>query len=271
MQHIQRWVTALLLAPLVIWILVKGSTLLLAALICVVTFFSVQEYLRIIFGNDTGPISKTIKAISYICSLALVASASLGSWGLMFLILAMDLMALSIFVLTRFASNRAIFDIIAKQVLGMVYIPVPLSLLVFIKDLDGGTLWVLWLLIVIFANDTGALYTGTFLGKKPLSPTISPKKTVEGACGGVFAGMLAGFIFCFLFFGDLALALLTVPGAFILTLVGQVGDLFESAMKRASRIKDSGSILPGHGGMLDRIDGLLLAIPALYVYLVYIL
>ena len=83
--------------------------------------------------------------------------------------------------------------------------------------------------------------------------------------------MIFGFVSCFLFFDSFHLALLTIPCSFLLAMAGQVGDLFESALKRASHIKDSGRILPGHGGMLDRIDGLLLAIPVLYVYLVFVI
>mgnify|MGYP002725767015 CR=1 FL=1 len=271
MQHIKRWLTAIILAPLVLWILIKGNTLLVAAMISVVAIFAMREYLRIIFGNDEDPISNTIKIISYTVSMTLIISACLGSWEILFLIIAMDLMALSIFVLARFKSHPDIFDTISKQVLGVVYIPVPLALLVFIKALEGGTFWIIWLLIIVFANDTGAFYSGTFLGKKKLSPNISPNKTIEGSIGGAATSMVVGFIFCYIFFRDLSLACIVIPGAFMLAVAGQIGDLFESAMKRASRIKDSGTILPGHGGMLDRIDGLLLSIPVLYVYLVFIL
>ncbi|MFH2058281.1 MAG: phosphatidate cytidylyltransferase [Pseudomonadota bacterium] len=271
MQHIKRWITALVLAPIVIWIIVKGNMTIVAVLIAGVAVFSVREYLRIIIGTENGPISNTIKAISYMVSIALIAAACIGSWEVLFLILVLNLMVLSIFVLSRFAGNHAVFDIIAKQVLGIVYIPVSLSLLIFIKALEGGTLWVIWLLIVIFANDTGAFYTGFFWGRKKLSPSISPNKTIEGSIGGAAVSMLAGFIFCQLFFGNISLSLMAIPGALMLAIAGQIGDLFESAMKRASKIKDSGRILPGHGGMLDRIDGLLLATPVLYVYLVFIL
>jgi phosphatidate cytidylyltransferase len=271
MQHIKRWITALILAPILLWILIRGNTLLLAVLVSIVAVFAVREYLRIIFKNDNEPVSNTIKIISYTVSMALVISACLKSWQIMFLILAVNLMVLSVFVLSRFAQNHGIFDIIAKQVLGIVYIPVSLSLLIFIKELNGGTLWIIWLLIVIFANDTGAFYFGTFFGKRPFSPNISPNKTIEGSLGGIAASMVAGFIFCQIFFNDLSLSFLTIPGSFMLAVAGQIGDLFESAMKRSSGIKDSGRILPGHGGMLDRIDGLLLAVPVLYVYLVFIL
>ncbi len=242
-----------------------------AVLVSVVAIFAMREYLRIIFKNDEIPISNTIKIISYIVSMTLIISACLGSWEVLFLIIAMNLLALSIFVLSRFAGNHAVFDIISKQVLGVVYIPVPLSLLIFIRELDEGTFWIIWLLIGIFANDTGAFYTGTFFGKRAFFPNISPNKTIEGSLGGVTTAMVVGFIFCQIFFNDLSLSFLIIPASFMLAVAGQIGDLFESALKRSSNIKDSGRILPGHGGMLDRIDGLLLAIPVLYVYRVFVL
>jgi phosphatidate cytidylyltransferase len=271
MQHLKRWLTAIILAPLVLWILIKGSTLLLAVLVSTVAIAALREYLRIIFEPDDAPVSQTLKIISYTISMALIIGACLGSWQVLFLVLALNLLILSVFVLSRFPSDPRVFDIIARQVLGIVYIPVSLSLLVFLKEMDGGTFWILWLLIVIFANDTGAFYTGTFFGKHKLAPNISPNKTIEGSMGGIATGMVFGFIFSLIFFDSLSLALLTIPCSFMLAVAGQIGDLFESAMKRASKIKDSGRILPGHGGMLDRIDGLLPAIPVLYVYLVFVI
>ncbi len=270
MQHLKRWLTALVLAPVIIWVLVQGNIALLAVLLGIVAVSATREYLRIIFGNDNGPVSSTIKIISYSATILMIIGACLGSWEILFLIFTVNLMALSVFVLFRFSSNPNIFDKIAKQVLGVVYIPVPLSLLIFIRALDGGVFWVIWLLLVIFAGDTGAFYSGRKYGKHPLAPTISPKKTIEGAVGGTLFSMVIGFVFCLIFFQDLALALMMLPCALIMAVAGQIGDLFESAMKRASRIKDSGRILPGHGGMLDRIDGVLLAIPVLYIFLVYI-
>lgn len=271
MQHVKRWITALILAPLVIWVLARGNVMVLAALVCVVAIAALREYLTVIFGNKDGPISNTIKVISFVIAITLVMGATLGAWQVMFLILSLNLAALAVFVLFRFAVQPRVFDIISKQVLGIVYIPVPLSLLIFIREREGGALWIIWLLIVIFANDTGAFYTGTYKGRHKLAPNISPNKTVEGAVGGILTAVAAGFVFCLVFFRDPALALLILPCSLVMALAGQAGDLFESAMKRVTSIKDSGRILPGHGGMLDRIDGLLMAVPVLYVYLVFVL
>lgn len=270
MQHINRWITALILIPILLWVLLKGSTLLLAAVVSIVAIFAMGEYLKIIFQNDNNPVSNTIKIISYAASITLIVSTCLGSWEIEFLILSLNLMALSIFVLFKFADNQEVFQLIAKQVLGIVYIPISLSLLIFMKELDQGNFWIIWLLIVIFSNDTGAFYGGKFFGKNALSPNISPNKTIEGSIGGIITSLIVGFIFSVIFFKDFSLSFLMIPASFMLAIAGQIGDLFESAMKRASNIKDSGSILPGHGGMLDRIDGLLLAIPVVYIYLVFI-
>ncbi|MCP4721432.1 MAG: phosphatidate cytidylyltransferase [Desulfobacteraceae bacterium] len=271
MQHLKRWLTAIILGPLVLWIIIKGSTLLLAALVSIVAIAALREYLRIVSGHDERPVSNTLKTISYIISMALVIGACLGSWQVLFLVLALNLLILSVFVLSEFPTDPHIFDTISKQALGIVYIPVALSLLIFLKELEGGTFWIIWMLIVIFANDTGAFYTGTFFGKHKLAPNISPNKTIEGSMGGIVTSMIFGFIFSLIFFDSLSLAFLTIPCSFLMAVAGQIGDLFESAMKRASHIKDSGRILPGHGGMLDRIDGLLLAVPVLYVYLVFVI
>ena len=270
MQHIYRWITALILIPILLWVLLKGSTLLLAAVVSIVAIFAMGEYLKIIFQNDDNSVSNTIKIISYAVSISLIVGACSGSWEIEFLILSLNLMALSIFVLFKFADNQEVFQLIAKQVLGIVYIPISLSLLIFMKELDQGNFWIIWLLITVFSNDTGAFYGGKFFGKNALSPNISPNKTIEGSIGGIITSLILGFIFSVIFFKDFSLSFLMIPASLMLAIAGQIGDLFESAMKRASNIKDSGSILPGHGGMLDRIDGLLLAIPVLYVYLVFI-
>lgn len=271
MQHFKRWLTALILIPFLLWVIIKGSTLLLSVLVSGVAIFAIFEYLDIICANDTGPVSQTNRVISYAACIALVMGACLGSWPILFFILALDMMALCVFVLARFSTLPHIFDLVARQVLGVVYIPLSLALLVFIRSMEDGALWLIWLLIVCFANDTGALYVGTFKGEHKLAPQISPNKTIEGAVGGLVSSVMAGLIFNLIFFRDLPLALTGIPCALCVALTGQVGDLFESAMKRVGHIKDSGKILPGHGGMLDRIDGLLLAIPVFYFFAVFIL
>jgi phosphatidate cytidylyltransferase len=267
MQHAQRWITSIVLGPLIIWILIKGTPMFLAALVSAVAVFAIREFLRIVFRPSDKGVPPAITAVSFFSSIFLVTAAAFSAWPLMILAMAVNLIVLSVFALARFDSDARVFETIARQTLGVIYIPLSLSLLLFLRNMENGALWVFWLLIVCFMNDTGAYYTGTYFGKRKLAPRISPKKTMEGSAGGIAASMTAGVVFSLIFFGSPSLALLTLPCSFLIAVAGQVGDLFESALKRASSVKDSGRILPGHGGMLDRIDGLLFAIPVLYGYL----
>ena len=130
----------------------------------------------------------------------------------------------------------------------------------------AGRHWILILLAVLWAGDTAALLVGRSFGRTPFAPRISPKKTNEGAVGGLLAGVAAALLVQRFAFPDLprvhVLAVSLLLGAF-----GQLGDLAESMLKRAAQIKDSSHLIPGHGGVLDRIDSLLFAFPVLYLYL----
>ena len=130
----------------------------------------------------------------------------------------------------------------------------------------AGNVWIFFLLAVVFASDTGAFYFGRFFGKHRLHPAVSPGKTWEGAVGGLLCALIPVYVFqAFFHAGKVTVFFL----ALALAVVGQVGDLSESLLKRACGVKDSGGILPGHGGILDRIDGLIFAIPVLYAYLAW--
>jgi phosphatidate cytidylyltransferase len=147
----------------------------------------------------------------------------------------------------------------------VVYIPLSLSTLVLMRAGPDGVTWIFFILFVVFLGDVGAYYVGTYKGKHRLNPSISPGKTIEGALGGLGANLVVGLVFKAVFLPGLpflwtAVLVLTMGAA------GQAGDLFESEMKRAAGIKDSGNILPGHGGLLDRIDALLFAAPVAYVW-----
>jgi phosphatidate cytidylyltransferase len=267
MQHAQRWITSIVLAPLILWILIKGTPLILAALVSVVAIFAIREYLGIVFSHKGGTVPRAITGISFLTCILLTAGAAADSWPALVLAMVLNLILLSVFVLSRFTASIDVFTVISRQMLGVVYIPLSLALLLFVRNMENGILWVIWLLLVCFLNDTGAFYTGTYFGKHKLAPRISPKKTLEGSAGGIGVAMIAGFVFSLIFFASPDLALRTLPCAFLIAVAGQLGDLFESALKRAASVKDSGRILPGHGGMLDRIDGLLFAVPVLYGYL----
>jgi len=151
-----------------------------------------------------------------------------------------------------------------------MYIPLLMSHFILIRQTSSGVLWIFFILVLAFSGDIAAYYVGRRMGKKKLLPGVSPGKTVEGTIGLV-AGSIAG---CLLF-RQLFFPLLSVPHAVILGLVGsiigQLGDLSESALKRSAGVKDSGVILPGHGGILDRLDCLMFITPFVYYYQVFII
>ncbi|HET7694878.1 MAG TPA: phosphatidate cytidylyltransferase [Vicinamibacterales bacterium] len=169
----------------------------------------------------------------------------------------------------------------AAMIFGAVYLGLPLGALAwtrggngvmatpdFIVDLPDGRLRVLLLMAVIVVSDSAQYYTGRAFGRRPLAPAISPKKTVEGAIGGVVFGTFAMALG-----GQYVFAsptwILALLGAAI-SLLGIVGDLFESLLKRSAGIKDSSHLIPGHGGVLDRIDSWLFAAPVYYVFVRFV-
>lgn len=148
-----------------------------------------------------------------------------------------------------------------------VYIALCLAHMVLIRHLPQGAFWLTMLVGIVAGSDTGAYYAGRAFGKRKIFPLISPKKTVAGVVGGMFAGIAVAEGINLLFPQTIAPVPLAVAAG-LLIVVGIAGDLTESLIKRSVGVKDSGTILFGHGGILDRIDSLLLTAPILY-YLVY--
>jgi phosphatidate cytidylyltransferase len=139
-----------------------------------------------------------------------------------------------------------------------------------IRNGGNGVWWVYFLVCTVFSGDIGAYYIGTYFGRHKLCPVVSPNKTIEGSVGGLALTLGVGALFKY-FFMPLVPWGLSILFFLSIGIAGQVGDLFESALKRAGNIKDSGVLLPGHGGLLDRIDALLFAAPVTYFFKEYFL
>ena len=172
--------------------------------------------------------------------------------------------------------DRAPFDALGSTFLGLLYPVYAFTFVVHLRATRGpglGDVEAFWLVLSVFlmiwATDILAYYTGRSIGKHPLAPTISPKKTWEGAIGGAVGALLAAVALKVTVLGFLAWPHVVVM-ALVCGIVSQLGDLTESKMKRSADIKDSGKLLPGHGGVLDRFDALLFAAPLVYLYLLYV-
>ena len=156
----------------------------------------------------------------------------------------------------------------SAALLPVVYIGLPLGALAAVH-VSGGREAVLLLMVVIVVSDAAQYYTGRAFGRRPLSPSISPKKTLEGAIGGLVFGTAALVAGGRIVFPATSVAILGLVGATVSAL-GIVGDLFESLLKRSAGVKDSSGLIPGHGGVLDRIDSWLFAAPVYYVFVRYL-
>jgi phosphatidate cytidylyltransferase len=153
----------------------------------------------------------------------------------------------------------------AVLVTGVLYIGLTLSCLLLTRALPEGEFLVFFVVLVTWAGDTGAYISGKTMGRHPLAPVISPKKTVEGLIGGVVLALVVAALSRLWFLPAVSLLDAVVLAA-LLTLAGLLGDLAESAIKRSVNQKDSGRLIPGHGGMLDRLDSLLFTAPCFYYY-----
>ncbi|PIE59751.1 MAG: hypothetical protein CSA32_02240 [Desulfobulbus propionicus] len=170
--------------------------------------------------------------------------------------------------LKQFNALPNVLNYITATCFGALYISVCLAYLALIQTQKYGSFWLLVLLALTAGSDTGAYYIGRKFGNKKLLPRVSPKKTIAGGIGGLCTGTLAAVaVSLFLPIPEHLVRLL--PAAFLLIIMGVVGDLAESVIKRSCNSKDSGTILGGHGGLLDRIDSLLLAGPTLYYLLAW--
>jgi phosphatidate cytidylyltransferase len=171
---------------------------------------------------------------------------------------------ISVPLLSRVSLEQNLRDS-AVTLFGILYLGLTLCTLSMTRLLPQGEWLIFFLLLVTWASDTGAYYVGTLYGRHRLAPTISPKKTVEGLVGGFFCAIIVAYAARWWFLPELS-SLDCLILATLLTITGLWGDLTESAMKRSVGMKDSGGILPGHGGMLDRLDSLLFTAPVFYYY-----
>lgn len=172
-------------------------------------------------------------------------------------------------ITARLFSRRPVegaLEDIAVTAFGIVYVALLFAFQVAIHAGPAGKKWLLFLYLVIWASDTGAYYVGTAFGKRRLYEKISPKKSIEGLMGGTLASIVIAVLCKSWLVPALGWVEAALLGAF-LALVGTAGDLAESLIKRSAGVKDSGTVIPGHGGILDRMDSMLFAAPALFFYL----
>ena len=283
-----RVLSALVLLPVVIgtiWFLPPWGTLLLALIAAVLAFSEYCTMARALGVWVPGGIGgAAVVLVCYAMATGDLVSGQTSMRGdpvllpnMVPLVLISGLIAAGGVAVARGRPGPGVLADAAATLFAPLYIGLPLGALAWIRGhlgfADGVNEWdgrasVLLLLIVIVVSDSAQYYTGRAFGRRALSPTISPKKTVEGAIGGVLFGtaaMALGGHYVF----DSPLWLLAILGAAV-SLLGIVGDLFESLLKRSAGMKDSSNLIPGHGGVLDRIDSWLFAAPVYYIFVRFV-
>ena len=258
-----RIITGLILAVGWLLLLLVGTYPLFCLIITLAGGVGLYEFLRI-----SSPETEH-KYIAPVVILGIFPLVAASLWGGTAIISSLFLafFVLIIITLRAYPTLDNSLRFIARLWFGIFYVGFCSAHLVLLRSLNGGIYWLLVLTAVTVFSDTGAYYVGRIFGKTKLYPALSPGKTRAGAVGGIISGMLGGLIIAVFFFekvNPVTAALL----CFVLSAVGIIGDLAESLIKRVSGVKDSGQILPGHGGLLDRCDSLLLTAPVLY-YVLY--
>ncbi len=261
LMHVKRWITALLSLPVIIYLIGYSPPYGFYILTGVVQFISLRELYRI------TKVSLFFQVLAYLLSFFLLLLILEKLFFLFpFAVFCCICLPFILSIIKGLIPSRSLIEDIAKCIFGIVYITVPFLMLVLIYCYPGGKAWIFFLLCVIFTTDTFAFYFGRYLGRHKLNEKLSPKKTWEGAISGFVFSVICGLLFirAFRLMKVNAEAFILVS---VLSIMGQIGDLAESMIKRSYNVKDSGSILPGHGGMLDRIDSFLFSIPILYGYI----
>ncbi len=260
---ITRVLTAIVALAVVLPVIVWGGFWGLTGLVALVMLIGLQEFSRLI------PVQRTrfVQYFDLVAGMLLYAAVLFAGDALP---LALGLVVLALFFVHLFAFRdiESAGPAWMGSLSAVFYLPLLLAFLPLIRLEKFGLDWLFFLMMVTWAGDTGAYLAGRLLGRHKLYPTVSPKKTIEGVAGGAVASIALAFLARATFFGELTLleCLVLAP---VLDLAGVAGDLAESMLKRSAGIKDSGTIFPGHGGVLDRIDSLLFSAPLLYGYIVW--
>ncbi len=261
----KRIIPGLVLAAGWLALLLGGSFISFWCVIIAVGIVGGYEYVRMTFGSDLSFVDCLVLALLLILPVLFVGylQAS-GLGGGLFL----SFFFSSFYVVFRYKELTEPYTFFIQLGFGSLYVGFLLAHLLLLWFLPEGNYWLILLTTITAGSDTGAYYFGSYLGRHKLCPAISPKKTIEGALGGVVCGSGIALIASYFLFGSFNIPVI-LPVAVMLVFAAIIGDLAESVLKRGTNTKDSGKLLLGHGGILDRVDSMLVAAPLLYYLYIF--
>jgi phosphatidate cytidylyltransferase len=290
---LKRIATAVVLIPIVLALILRAPVWVLAIVAAVVSLLTIHEFLKLTESYGVKPMAWPTYLFSGLFFLVVALSGAgetaLVSTGKFLVVLGFAAAIVPFIFLTRAMRGENLregYPAAAASVFAFTYIALPMGMLVQLRQQWAGAFYLLYLLLMVWAGDIFAYFVGKSMGRHLMAPRISPRKTWEGAVASLVASVAVGWLL-FSYALPISSALLNWKlidrrdGLFglerpemgpvilltvILNIAAQLGDLVESLIKRGADVKDSGTLLPGHGGMLDRVDALLFAAPVLWYY-----
>lgn len=290
---LKRIATAVVLIPIVLALVLRAPIPVLAPVVAAVALLTIHEFLKLTESYGVKPMRWPtyvfVAAFFTLLALNFGNDKPLLSTAIFIYCLGFSAAIAPFYVLTIAMRREELvsgYPAAAASVFAFTYVALPLGMLVQLRQQWAGAFYLLYLLLIVWAGDTFAYFVGKAIGRHLMSPRISPKKTWEGAAASLAASVIVGWLL-FAYAQQISTALLhaglierrdglfgleqqsmapVIALTIVLNVAAQLGDLVESLIKRGANVKDSGAILPGHGGMLDRIDALLFAAPVLWFY-----
>jgi phosphatidate cytidylyltransferase len=256
-----RELTALVLAPVAVWMIGWSHEYVFDGAVALIAVMALHEFITLgkRMGYDIPVVLCAVVTLFIIAAFILESvSVEMGMF--------VTLLIIPASYVFRSGDIEHALPSSAIAVLATMYVGMLAGSLIRLRnDFPVGPKLVFFLVLVVWLGDAGAYYTGKQFGRHKMSPRISPKKTIEGGVGGVITSVITAVVIHFTFFPQIPLVHAVVVGI-VLSIAGMVGDLAESMWKRSAAVKDSGTLIPGHGGFLDRFDSVLFTTPILYVY-----
>ena len=247
-----RIISALVLLPIFFFVIIYGGLVTKLAVL-IVALISIKEFTNAFAASGIKPTN----AILYIITILFLVPSWQNIWSVLPVLLFILVAGESILLIF---GKKTVEDI-SVSILTFVYITVALSSVIVVREASFDFIW--YIFIFAWATDTCAYFAGFAFGKHKLMPKVSPKKTIEGAIGGIIGCIIISTVYAY--FVHPEYILLIGVSALIGSVISQAGDLFASSFKRKLGVKDYGNLIPGHGGMLDRIDSIIFTAPFTYI------
>jgi phosphatidate cytidylyltransferase len=257
---LERVISGVIAIPIVLGVILYGHPGLFFFLISSIVLIAAHEYFSMIVNAGVSGFPVEGLVLSFLL-------LAIGFFIPQFLSLLGIFIPLTLFMVWCFRGGnvRVALDSISYTLFGILYTAGLGGYLLLISNLEGGRQIIVFILLFVWAGDSAAFYVGRKFGERKLLEVVSPNKTIAGAVANVMGTLIAALLASSLFFNEISLIHCLIV-AFICGIIGQIGDLLESLIKRNCQVKDSGTLIPGHGGVLDRIDSLLFVCPAFYCY-----